>query len=292
MTEGALILDGKSLSAALRDTLAVEVAEFTSRRGRKPGLAVVIVGEDPASQIYVRQKARACEQVGMNSRVDRLPIDTSQETLLARVRELNGDDRFDGILVQLPLPAQIREEAVIEAVSPRKDVDGFHPVNLGNLLLDRPGCVPCTPLGIMKILEHYAVDPAGMEAVVIGRSHIVGKPMALLLLRKNATVTLCHSRTGNLARHTRRADLIVAAVGKAGLLKPDMVKRGAVVIDVGINRLEGKKIAGDADFEGLLPLVRAITPVPGGVGPMTITMLLSNTLQAARRGQGGTAVPS
>ena len=292
MTEGALILGGKSLSAALRDTLAVEVAEFTSRRGRKPGLAVVIVGEDPASQIYVRQKARACEQVGMHSLVDRLPIDTSQETLLARVRELNGDDRFDGILVQLPLPAQIREEAVIEAVSPRKDVDGFHPVNLGNLLLDRPGCVPCTPLGIMKILEHYDVDPAGMEAVVIGRSHIVGKPLALLLLRKNATVTLCHSRTGNLARHTRRADLIVAAVGKAGLLKPDMVKRGAVVIDVGINRLEGKKIAGDADFEGLLPLVRAITPVPGGVGPMTITMLLSNTLQAARRGQGGTAVPS
>jgi methylenetetrahydrofolate dehydrogenase (NADP+)/methenyltetrahydrofolate cyclohydrolase len=287
MTDGPLILDGKELSGTLRASLVSEVAGFTARFGRKPGLAVVIVGEDPASRIYVRQKARACEETGIHSRVDRLSEGISQEDLLAGIEKLNQDSRFDGILVQLPLPPQIREESVIEAISPRKDVDGFHPRSLGSLLLDRPGFVPCTPLGIMKMLEHYGIDPSGMEAVVIGRSHIVGKPAGLLLLRKHATVTICHSRTADIAAHTRRADLVVTAVGRAGLLKADMVKPGAVVIDVGINRLEGKKLVGDADFQGLLPVVRAITPVPGGVGPMTITMLLANTLQAARLAEGG-----
>ena len=286
MTEAPLILDGKSLSALLRESLGSEAADFVSRYGRPPGLAVVIVGEDPASRIYVGQKAKACEAAGFHSRVDRMGADTTQNELLMKVRELNDDDAFDGILVQLPLPPQISEESVIDAISPAKDVDGFHPHSLGDLLLDRPGFVPCTPLGIMKILEHYAIDPSGMEAVVIGRSHIVGKPMSLLLLRRNATVTLCHSRTKDIAAHTRRADIVVAAVGKAGLLTADMVKPGAVVIDVGINRLEGKKLVGDADYEGLLPVVGAITPVPGGVGPMTITMLLSNTLLAARRSMG------
>ncbi len=289
MTDGPLILDGREVSRETRGGLARQAAEFTSRYGRKPGLAVIIVGDDTASQIYVRQKAKACSDVGFHSRVDTLPVDTSQESLLARIAALNAGDSFDGILVQLPLPPHISEEAVIEAISPAKDVDGFHPVNVGNLLLDKPGFVPCTPLGIMTMLSFYDIDPSGMEAVVIGRSHIVGKPVAVLLLRKNATVTICHSRTAALAEHTRRADLVVAAVGKRGLLTAEMVKPGAVVVDVGMNRLEGKKVVGDVDFEGLLSVAGAITPVPGGVGPMTITMLLSNTLLAARLAQGESA---
>jgi methylenetetrahydrofolate dehydrogenase (NADP+)/methenyltetrahydrofolate cyclohydrolase len=289
MTDDPLILDGREVSRETRGGLALQAAEFTSRYGRKPGLAVIIVGDDTASQIYVRQKAKACSDVGFHSRVDTLPVDTSQESLLARIAALNAGDSFDGILVQLPLPPHISEEAVIEAISPAKDVDGFHPVNVGNLLLDKPGFVPCTPLGIMTMLSFYDIDPSGMEAVVIGRSHIVGKPVAVLLLRKNATVTICHSRTAALAEHTRRADLVVAAVGKRGLLTADMVKPGAVVVDVGMNRLEGNKVVGDADFEGLLSVAGAITPVPGGVGPMTITMLLSNTLLAARLAQGESA---
>jgi methylenetetrahydrofolate dehydrogenase (NADP+)/methenyltetrahydrofolate cyclohydrolase len=288
MTETAHIMEGRTLSRTLRAELAREVGEFSRRYGRPPGLAVTIAGDDPASQIYVTQKTRACSEVGVHSRVDRLPKEVPEPELLARVRELNLDPAFDGLLVQLPLPPQVREEAVMESISPAKDVDGFHPENLGNLLLDHPRVVPGTPLGILKLLEHHGIDPAGMNVTVVGRSHIVGKPLALLFLRKNATVTLCHSRTRSLEEHTRRADLIVLAVGKAGLLQPGMVRRGSVVVDVGINRLEGKKLVGDADYEGLLPLVRAITPVPGGVGPMTITMLLSNTLRAARLVRGET----
>jgi methylenetetrahydrofolate dehydrogenase (NADP+)/methenyltetrahydrofolate cyclohydrolase len=286
MTDGPLILDGRKVSRETRAGLARQAAEFTSRHSRKPGLAVIIVGDDPASRIYVRQKAKACSDVGFHSGVDTFPADTSQENLLARITALNADDSFDGILVQLPLPPHISEEEVVEAISPAKDVDGFHPVNVGHLLLDKPRFVPCTPLGIMTMLSYYDIDPSGMEAVVIGRSHIVGKPAAILLLRKNATVTICHSRTAGLAEHTRRADLIIAAVGKRGLLTADMVQPGAVVIDVGMNRLEGKKVVGDVDFEGLLSVAGAITPVPGGVGPMTIAMLLSNTLLAARLTQG------
>lgn len=286
MSDEATIIDGREVSKALRGELAAKAESFSRRHGRKPGLAVLIVGDDPASHIYVRQKAKACEETGINSRVDILDGGTTEEDLLSRVEELNGDPSFDGILVQLPLPPHISEDAVIETISPDKDVDGFHPRNVGDLVLDRPRFVPCTPLGIMKMLEHYQIDPAGKEAVVIGRSHIVGKPAALLLLRRHATVTLCHSRTGSLADHTRRADIIVAAVGKAGLVTADMVKKGAVVIDVGMNRLAGKKVVGDVDFQGLLPVAGAITPVPGGVGPMTITMLLSNTLLAAEAALG------
>ena len=286
MTDGPLILDGREVSRHTRAELAVQASEFTARAGRKPGLAVLIVGDDPASKIYVGQKAKACAAVGFHSRVDNLPEETSQEELLSRIESLNADPAFDGILVQLPLPPHIDEEAVIEAISPAKDVDGFHPSNVGDLLLDRPRFIPCTPLGILKMLAYYDIDPAGKEAVIIGRSNIVGKPAAVLLLRKNATVTICHSRTADLAAHTRRADLIVAAVGRAGILTADMVKPGAVIIDVGMNRLEGRKVVGDVDFEGLLSVAGAITPVPGGVGPMTITMLLSNTLLAARMARG------
>jgi len=286
MSERARILDGREVAASLRSGLAAEAAAFEGRHGRKPGLAVVIVGEDPASHIYVRQKAKACAETGFHSLVETLPADTSQERLLGLIGELNGNRSFDGILVQLPLPPHFNETAVIDAISPDKDVDGFHPQSVGNLLLDRPGFVSCTPLGIMRMLDYYRIDPGGMHAVVVGRSNIVGKPAALLLLRRNATVTICHSRTRSLGDETRRADLVVAAVGRAGILTADMVKPGAVVIDVGVNRLEGRKVVGDADFEGLLPIVRAITPVPGGVGPMTITMLLSNTLRAARLSRG------
>jgi methylenetetrahydrofolate dehydrogenase (NADP+)/methenyltetrahydrofolate cyclohydrolase len=286
MTDGPLILDGREVSRHTRAELAVQASEFTARAGRKPGLAVLIVGDDPASKIYVGQKAKACAAVGFHSRVDNLPEETSQEELLSRIESLNADPAFDGILVQLPLPPHIDEEAVIETISPAKDVDGFHPSNVGDLLLDKPRFVPCTPLGILKMLAYYDIDPSGKEAVIIGRSNIVGKPAAVLLLRKNATVTICHSRTADLAAHTRRADLVVAAVGRAGILTADMVKPGAVIIDVGMNRLEGRKVVGDVDFEGLLSVAGAITPVPGGVGPMTITMLLSNTLLAARMARG------
>jgi len=286
MTDGPLILDGREVSRHTRAELAVQASEFKAQAGRKPGLAVIIVGDDPASKIYVGQKAKACAAVGFHSRVDNLPEETLQEELLARIERLNADLAFDGILVQLPLPPHISEEAVIETISPAKDVDGFHPSNVGDLLLDKPRLVPCTPLGILKMLSYYDIDPSGKEAVVIGRSNIVGKPAAVLLLRKNATVTICHSRTADLAAHTRRADLVVAAVGRAGMLTADMVKPGAVIVDVGMNRLEGRKVVGDVDFEGLLSVAGAITPVPGGVGPMTITMLLSNTLLAARLARG------
>jgi len=286
MTDGPLILDGREVSRHTRAELAVQASEFSAQAGRKPGLAVIIVGDDPASKIYVGQKAKACAAVGVHSRVDNLPGETPQKELLSRIERLNADPSFDGILVQLPLPPHIDKEAVIEAISPAKDVDGFHPSNVGDLLLDKPRFVPCTPLGILKMLSYYDIDLSGKEAVVIGRSNIVGKPAALMLLRKNATVTICHSRTADLAAHTRRADLVVAAVGRAGILTADMVKPGAVIVDVGMNRLEGRKVVGDVDYEGLLSVAGAITPVPGGVGPMTITMLLSNTLLAARLARG------
>ena len=288
---GALIIDGREVSKSLRERIAAGASAFAARHGRKPGLAVIIVGADPASRIYVKQKAKSCAATGIHSLVEELPADSTEEEILSRIEELNGNPEFSGILVQLPLPSQINEEAVIKAISPDKDVDGFHPSNMGALALDRPRFVPCTPLGIIRMLEHYEIDPSGMEAVVIGRSNIVGKPMALLLQRKNATVTVCHSRTRDLGSHTRRADLIVAAVGQAGILTPEMVTPGAIIIDVGMNRLEGKKVVGDVDFEGLRPIARAITPVPGGVGPMTITMLLANTLRAASLAQGEDPLP-
>ena len=286
MTEQALILSGREVSQAIRRRLTADTAAFTERWGRKPGLAVVIVGDNAASHIYVRQKAKACSEVGFHSLVENLPGDTTEEALLARIRELNEDPAFDGILVQLPLPSQIDDDGVIETIAPAKDVDGFHPRSVADLVLGRPSFVPCTPLGIMKMLEHYSIDPKGKDVVIIGRSNIVGKPAALLFLQRHATVTICHSRTKDLAAHTKRADIIVAAVGVVNIVTADMVRDGVVVIDVGMNRLEGRKVVGDVDFEGLVTKASAITPVPGGVGPMTITMLLANTLRAARLAQG------
>jgi methylenetetrahydrofolate dehydrogenase (NADP+)/methenyltetrahydrofolate cyclohydrolase len=286
MTDTAQILDGREVSQAIRRRLTVDAAAFTETWGRKPGLAVVIVGDNPASHIYVRQKAKSCGEVGFHSLVEQLPGDTAEEALLARIRELNDDPAYDGILVQLPLPPQINEDSVIETISPAKHVDGFHPRSVADLVLGRASFVPCTPLGIMKMLEHYDIDPKGKDVVIIGRSNIVGKPAALLFLQRHATVTICHSRTRDLAAHTKGADIVVAAVGVVNILTADMVREGVVVIDVGMNRLEGRKVVGDVDFEGLLPVASAITPVPGGVGPMTITMLLANTLRAARLAQG------
>jgi methylenetetrahydrofolate dehydrogenase (NADP+)/methenyltetrahydrofolate cyclohydrolase len=251
-----------------------------------PGLAVVLVGEDPASQVYVRNKVNACEAIGMFSEKIVYPKDVDPSLVLARIAELNADPRIHGILVQLPLPGHFDADAVLEAIAVEKDVDGFHAENVGALMQGQPRFIPCTPYGVMKMLEKGRVDLRGAEAVVIGRSNIVGKPMAMLLLSAGATVTVCHSQTKDLAFHTRRADIVVAAVGKPRFLKADMVKPGAVVIDVGINRLPDGKLCGDVDFEALKDLASQITPVPGGVGPMTITMLLANTLESAERKLG------
>jgi methylenetetrahydrofolate dehydrogenase (NADP+)/methenyltetrahydrofolate cyclohydrolase len=264
------------------------VASLTAR-GHRPGLAVILAGEDPASQVYVRNKVNACEAAGIFSLKIDAPADVSQETLLAKINELNHDPAIHGILVQLPLPRHIDEETVLEAIAPEKDVDGFHAVNIGALAQGNPRFIPCTPYGVMKMLEANRIDPAGKEAVVIGRSNIAGKPMAMLLLNANATVTVCHSKTRDLAAHARRADILVAAVGKPRFVTANMVKPGAVVIDVGINRLpveEGGKLCGDVDFEAVKETASLITPVPGGVGPMTITMLLANTIEAAERRAG------
>jgi methylenetetrahydrofolate dehydrogenase (NADP+)/methenyltetrahydrofolate cyclohydrolase len=279
------LIDGKALASALRATFETHVAALAVR-GHRPGLAVILAGEDPASQVYVRNKVDACEAVGIFSLKIGYPADVSQETLLARVTELNADPAIHGILVQLPLPRHIDEKTVLGAIVPEKDVDGFHAANIGALTQGNPRFIPCTPYGVMKMLEANQIDPAGKEAVIIGRSNIAGKPMALLLLDANATVTVCHSKTRDLAAHTRRADILVAAVGKARFVTADMVKPGAVVIDVGINRLpveEGGKLCGDVDFEAVKEVASLITPVPGGVGPMTITMLLANTIEAAQR---------
>ncbi len=274
----AQLIDGNALAASIR----AQVAEKVKALAAPPGLAVILVGDDPASQVYVKHKVADCEGVGMRSVLDRHPADLSQAALLARIRALNDDPAIHGILVQLPLPAQIDAQRVIETISPAKDVDGFHVASAGALLIGRPGFKACTPYGCMKMLESINCDPRGKHAVVIGRSNIVGKPMALLLLAADATVTVCHSRTPDLASIARQADILVAAVGKRNMVTADMVKPGAVVIDVGMNRTDGGKLCGDVDFEAVRQVAGWITPVPGGVGPMTRAMLLVNTLQAAQ----------
>lgn len=277
----AAIIDGKAIAARLREEMAGEARRLAERLGRPPGLAVIRVGDDPASEVYVRNKRRAAEKAGVRSWEYHMPADTPREALLDKIAELNADGAVDGILVQLPLPGHLDEDEVVAAVSPEKDVDGFHAHNVGRLWQGRPGLVPCTPLGVMRLLEEIGVDPAGKRAVVIGRSQIVGKPMAALLLNAHATVTICHSRTKNLPAVSREADILVAAVGRPRFVQRDWVKPGAVVIDVGINRLEDGSLAGDVDFDAVRSVAGYITPVPGGVGPMTIAMLLANTLQAA-----------
>lgn len=280
----AQIIDGKQISQQLREGMKQEVAELIEQ-GIKPCLAVIIVGEDPASKVYVRNKERACKQLGMDSILLRLPEETSQQELLERVRTLNADPAVNGILVQLPLPKHLDEQEVLREISPEKDVDGFHALNAGRLLLGEQCTVACTPAGCLELIRSTGVNISGAEAVVVGRSNIVGKPMALLLLQQNATVTVCHSRTRNLGDITRRADILVAAVGKPRMITGDMIKPGAVVIDVGINRVDGK-LVGDVDFESACEVAGWITPVPGGVGPMTITGLMRNTIDATRRQHG------
>jgi len=279
------IIDGTALARSTRDDLRERVAALV-QGGTVPGLAVMLVGDDPASRLYVRNKGRACAELGLHSEQHDLPATTTEEEALERVRQLNADPRIHGILVQLPLPAHISGERVLCAIAPHKDVDGFHPFNVGLLATGRPAFVPCTPAGVMKLLDRSGVRPEGRHAVILGRSNIVGKPMAMLLLQKNATVTICHSKTRDLSAITRQADILVAAIGRARFVTGDMVKPGAVVIDVGINRLppdEGGKLAGDVDFHSVLGRASHLTPVPGGVGPMTIAMLLENTVFAAER---------
>ncbi|HKL49414.1 MAG TPA: bifunctional methylenetetrahydrofolate dehydrogenase/methenyltetrahydrofolate cyclohydrolase FolD [Desulfuromonadales bacterium] len=276
------IIDGKAIAAEMREEIAAETAQL-KQRGVTPGLAVILVGEDPASGVYVSMKEKACEKTGIFSDEHKLPAETSEEQLLALVDEMNGEEKIDGILVQLPLPDHIDESKVLEAISPKKDVDGFHPYNVGRLVTGNPLFQPCTPFGIMKMLEHTGVDLAGKEVVVVGRSNIVGKPVALMCLARHATVTVCHSRTLGLAEHVLKADVVVAAVGVPEMIKGGWIKDGAVVIDVGVNRVGEKKLIGDVEFAAAKEKASAITPVPGGVGPMTITMLLYNTVQSARR---------
>lgn len=273
----AVIIDGKAISAEIRK----EIAEKVKTLDFKPGLAVVLVGDDPASAVYVRNKGRACEEVGFLSRTIKLPGDTSEETLLGVIDELNRDGEIHGILVQLPVPKQINPEKVILAISPEKDVDAFHPVNVGKIMTGNYSLAPCTPAGVMELLRRSNIEIAGKECVIVGRSNIVGKPQAMLLMQANGTVTVCHSKTADLAAHTKRADVLIAAVGRPRMITGDMIKEGAAVIDVGINRLPDGKLCGDVDFESASRVAGYITPVPGGVGPMTITMLLKNTLTAA-----------
>jgi methylenetetrahydrofolate dehydrogenase (NADP+)/methenyltetrahydrofolate cyclohydrolase len=278
----AQLIDGNALSQQMRSDFATRTQSLIAQ-GVHPGLAVILVGDNPASQVYVRNKVKACEQVGIHSVLEKHPAHLSQADLLDRVQQLNLDPRIHGILVQLPLPAHIDAHSVIEAISPAKDVDGFHVANAGALLTGLPAYWPCTPHGCMKMLDSIGYSLKGKHAVVIGRSNIVGKPMALMLLQENATVTVCHSATVNLKHHTLQADVIVAAVGKRHMLTADMVKPGAVVIDVGMNRDDAGKLCGDVDFESVKHVASFITPVPGGVGPMTITMLLANTLDSAQQ---------
>ncbi len=275
----ARIIDGKSIAKELRESLAPRVAAL-KEQGITPGLTVIVVGDDPASAIYVRNKERACVTLGMNSQVLRFPAETTQEEILNTVRLLNQDDSVHGILVQLPLPRHIDEQAVLRAIDSDKDVDGFHAMNAGRLMNGEPGFVACTPKGVMRLLEVSGVELDGKNAVVVGRSNIVGKPMALLLLQKNCTVTIAHSHTKDLTAVTRSADILVVAVGRAGFITGDMIKPGAAVMDVGINRVDGK-VVGDVDFESAKEVASCITPVPGGVGAMTIAMLMENTVEAA-----------
>lgn len=277
----AKIIDGKEISAQIRAEISEKVKEYNKRTGKLPGLAVVIVGENPASQVYVRNKKKACEQVGFNSWVYELSENTTQDELNSLIDKLNEDSAVHGILVQLPLPKHLDEEQVILRIKPEKDVDAFHPYNVGRITIGNPKFLPCTPAGIMELLHRSNIEISGKECVVIGRSNIVGKPMALLLLSENGTVTVCHSKTRDLKEVCRRADILVVAIGKADFITADMVKEGAVVIDVGMNRNAEGKLTGDVDFASVSEIASYITPVPGGVGPMTITMLLQNTLRAA-----------
>ncbi|MEE4561055.1 bifunctional methylenetetrahydrofolate dehydrogenase/methenyltetrahydrofolate cyclohydrolase FolD [Paenibacillus polymyxa] len=281
----APIIDGKQISQDIRASIQQEVIRL-KEHSFQPGLAVVLVGEDPASQVYVKNKEKACRDLGYYSEVHRLAADTSQEALLKLVDKLNHQSNIHGILVQLPLPKHIQEKAVIDAIAVEKDVDGFHPVNVGNLVIGDDSLLPCTPAGVIELIKRAGVEIAGKHAVVIGRSNIVGKPVSLLLQRENATVTMCHSRTANIAELSKQADILVVAIGKANFIDASYVKPGAVVIDVGMNRLENGKLAGDVDFESVKQVSGPITPVPGGVGPMTITMLMQNTLVAAKRSHG------
>jgi methylenetetrahydrofolate dehydrogenase (NADP+)/methenyltetrahydrofolate cyclohydrolase len=279
------IIDGKAIAAKIREEIAAG-ADVLKAKGVTPGLAVVLVGDDPASRVYVSMKEKACVTAGIFSDEHKLPVETTEAQLLALIDELNKDERIDGILVQLPLPKQIDESKILEAISPKKDVDGFHPYNVGRLVTGNPLFQPCTPYGIMKMIEHTGIDLTGKEVVVVGRSNIVGKPVALMCLAQHATVTICHSRTKDLAAQVAKADVLIAAVGRAEMIKGAWVKPGAVVIDVGVNRVGEKKLVGDVEFDAALARAGAITPVPGGVGPMTITMLLYNTLESARRRVG------
>ncbi|MBQ9115982.1 MAG: bifunctional methylenetetrahydrofolate dehydrogenase/methenyltetrahydrofolate cyclohydrolase FolD [Clostridia bacterium] len=273
----AILIDGKAVSAKVRG----EIAERVAGMEKKPGLAVIIVGEDPASKVYVRNKAKGCAEVGFYSEVHELPESTTEAELMALIDRLNADERINGILCQLPLPKHLDEKAVIDRIRPDKDVDAFHPVNTGKIMIGDYDFLPCTPAGVMRLLEEYGISPAGKNCVVVGRSNIVGKPQAMLLLQKNGTVTICHSRTADLKAECRRADILVVAIGKAKFIDADYIKPGATVIDVGMDRDENGKLCGDVDFESVKEVAGAITPVPGGVGPMTIAMLLTNTLKAA-----------
>jgi len=286
----ATLIDGKAISKTIQNEIKAEVAELNQKHGLAPGLAVVLVGENPASQTYVGSKRKTCKRLGFKSFEHDLPADASQQQVLETVQQLNENPEVHGILVQLPLPEQVDENKVLLAIDPAKDVDGFHPVNLGNLVIGKPSFVPCTPYGIQQLIIRSGVETKGAHAVVVGRSNIVGKPVALLLMQKaagaDATVTVCHSRTKDIAAVCREADILIVAIGRAKFLTADMVKPGATVIDVGINRVDGK-LCGDVDFDAVKEVAGAITPVPGGVGPMTIAMLMTNTLQAAKATLGG-----
>ncbi len=275
------LINGKEISNTIRTGIQKEVQELIAK-GITPGLAVILVGEDPASHTYVANKEKACKDLGIYSKLIKLPEDTTEEDLLAQIKQLNEASEIDGILVQLPLPKQINEQKVIETISPLKDVDGFHPNSVGKMLLGQETFLPCTPHGIMKLLEYSNIEVAGKHAVVIGRSHIVGVPMGQLLLQHDATVTYCHSKTKNLQEMTKQADILVVAIGRAKMITADYIKEGAVVIDVGMNRDENNHLCGDVDFDSVVEKTSAITPVPGGVGPMTITMLMYNTVQSAK----------
>ncbi len=275
------ILDGKALSNKIKLNLKKKVSKLNSK-GITPGLAVILIGDDPASFTYVNMKEKACTTTGIYSIVHKMPIDISQEKILETIKMMNNNPNIDGILVQLPLPAQINETAILDAIDPKKDVDGFHPYNMGRLVAGLDSFVPCTPLGVMKLLEEYKIDPKGMNVCIVGASNIVGKPMLNLLLNKFATVDICHIHTKDLKSHTLRADMVIVGVGKVNLITSDMVKDRAIVIDIGINRLENGKLVGDVDFGNVADRCSFITPVPGGVGPMTIAMLLANTIKSAK----------
>ena len=278
-----LILSGREVAAKVLAEVRTDVASLRAKTSRQPTLAVILVGDDPASQLYVRNKKRAADEVGINARDFLFPQGCSQAELLETIARINRDPTVHGILLQLPLPRGLNEDQAVAAIAPEKDADGLHPMNLGNLLGGKPGAIPCTPAGCIEILDHYRIPIEGAEAVVIGRSRLVGKPLAQLLLARNATVTMCHTRTRDLAAHCRRADILCVAAGRVGMVTGDMVREGVVVLDVGVNRLPTGKVTGDVHFDSVAPKARAITPVPGGVGPMTIAMLMRNTYRAAHR---------